>query len=307
MRYIYPRTTLANFIELKFEEPPMRPAEFLELLSAVPGVLTVVPHPKSKAEQNNYGDHYQERNFLVYSQMYPKHGMEFELTKYNHENSGSTISACYKTQIDRPRTMEAWRILKHSVAGREFNAQVVEKIDTELGKLAGASDFTDTGQPRVSVSSCNKITVSVSNTSVGTSQWPPPPSVPFWAGPCRPIAASSKPLYLLGWAASGFGSVTEQADQVPQDIVMPDVGMRAQAQAQVYAQAEAQARAQAQAFTSSVQPHPPEPVVPEDRWPSPPSNDGNEHLKPRDVTQPDLARLFETVSLDGWEWRYIVL
>ena len=50
MRYIYPRTTLANFIELKFEESPMRPAEFLELLSAVPEVLEVVLHPKSKLE-----------------------------------------------------------------------------------------------------------------------------------------------------------------------------------------------------------------------------------------------------------------
>ena len=110
---------------------------------------------------------------------------------------------------------------------------------------------------------------------------------------------------------------------------MPDVGLQAQAQAQAYAQAEAHARAQAQAFSSSVQPHPPEPVVPEDLWPSPPSNDGNEHLKPRDVTQADLARLipylqlmvnrqsgaalpsgmrgFEIASVDGWEWRYIVL
>ena len=114
MRYIYPRTTLANFIELNSEEPPMRPAEFVELLSAVPGVLTVVMHPKTKAEQNNYGDHYQERNVLVYSQMYPEHGMEFELTTYNHEKNWSTISACYKTQFDRPRAMEAWRILQHS-------------------------------------------------------------------------------------------------------------------------------------------------------------------------------------------------
>ena len=65
MRYIYPRTTLANFIELKSEQPPMTPAEFFELLSAVPGVLTVVPHPKSKSEQNNYGHHYQERQMSM--------------------------------------------------------------------------------------------------------------------------------------------------------------------------------------------------------------------------------------------------
>ena len=53
VRYIYQQTTLANFIELKSEQPPMTPAEFFELLSAVPGVLEVVPHPKSKLEQKN--------------------------------------------------------------------------------------------------------------------------------------------------------------------------------------------------------------------------------------------------------------
>ena len=250
MRYIYPRTTLANFIELKSEQPPMTPAEFLELLSAVPGVLTVVPHPKSKSEQNNYGHHYQERNFLVYSQAYPRHGMEFELTTHNHEKGGSTISACYKTQGNRPRAMEAWRILKHSLAGRELNAQLVEKIDTELRKLAGASDFTDTGQPRDSVSSYSNITVA----SSAVEQWLLPPS------------SSSA---------------------------------QAQAEAQAQAQAEAQARAQAHSLSISVQPHPPEPVLPEDLWSrsSPPSNKGNEHLKPRDVTQADLARLIPYLQL----------
>ena len=63
--------------------------------------------------------------------------------------------------------MEAWRILKHSVAGRELNAGVVEIIDTELRKLAGASDFTDTGQPRDSVSSYSNITVA----SSAVEQW----------------------------------------------------------------------------------------------------------------------------------------
>ena len=48
VRYIYPETTLANFIELKSEQPPMTPEEFFALLSAVPGVLKVVPHPKIK-------------------------------------------------------------------------------------------------------------------------------------------------------------------------------------------------------------------------------------------------------------------
>ena len=53
VRYIYRQTTLANFIELKSEQPPMTPEEFFALLSAVPGVLKVVPHPKSKLEQKN--------------------------------------------------------------------------------------------------------------------------------------------------------------------------------------------------------------------------------------------------------------
>ena len=108
VRYIYRQTTLANFIELKSEQPPMTPAEFFELLSAVPGVLKVVPHPKSKLEQKKFGHHYQQRTFLVYSQAYPRHGMEFELTTHNHEKNCSTISALYKTQGNRPRAM-AWQ------------------------------------------------------------------------------------------------------------------------------------------------------------------------------------------------------
>ena len=56
----------------------------------------------------------------------------------------------------------AWRILKHSVAGRELNAGVVEIIDTELRKLAGESDFTAKGQTRDSVSSYGNITVASS-------------------------------------------------------------------------------------------------------------------------------------------------
>ena len=167
----------------------MKPAEF----------LSVVAHPQSKAEQNNHGDHYQERNFLVYSQAYPRHGMEFELTKHNHEKGGSTISACYKTQGNRPRAMEAWRILKHSLAGRELNAQLVEKIDTELRKLAGASDFTDTGQPRDSVSSYSNITVASS--AVEQRLLPPSSS-----------SAQAQAIHLLAPVPTGtftFGFITQ--------------------------------------------------------------------------------------------------
>ena len=167
VRYIYRGTTLGNFIELKPEQPPMTPAEFFGLLSAVPGVLEVVLHPQSKLEQGKRGHYYQERAFLVYSRAHPQHGFEFELTTHNHVKNCSTISALYKSQGNRSRAMEAWRILKHSVAGRELNAGVVEIIDTELRKLAGASDFTDTGRPRDSVSSYSNITVA----SSAVEQW----------------------------------------------------------------------------------------------------------------------------------------
>ena len=151
VRYIYRQTTLANFIELKSEQPPMTPEEFFELLSAVPDVLQVVPHPKSKLG-------YQQHTFWVYSQVYPPHAMEFELTTHNHMKDGSTISALYKSQRNRSQAMEAWRILKHSVAGRELNADVVEIIDTELRRLRrdlSAQSFGPKGGPPCEV--CHQL------------------------------------------------------------------------------------------------------------------------------------------------------
>jgi len=86
--------------------------------------------------------------------------MEFELTTHNHVNNCWTISALYKSHGNRSLAMEAWRILKHSVAGRELNAGVVEIIDTELRKLAGESDFTATRQTSSSSSSAQASTSS---------------------------------------------------------------------------------------------------------------------------------------------------
>ena len=124
------------FIELKREEPPMTLGKFWELLCDVPGVFAV------HLEQKTWGRHHKQCTLLVYSRAHPRHGIEFELTTRNHKNNCSTISALYKSQGNRSLAMEAWRILKHSVAGRELNAGVVEIIDTELRKLAGESDFT---------------------------------------------------------------------------------------------------------------------------------------------------------------------
>ena len=137
-RYINEETTLSMFIELKHEEPPMTLGKFWELLCDVPGVFAV------HLEQKTWGRHHKQCTLLVYSQPYPTHGMEFGLHTHSDDKPSSTISAVYKLQGNRSRAMEAWRILKHSVAGRELNAGVVEIIDTELRKLAGESDFTAT-------------------------------------------------------------------------------------------------------------------------------------------------------------------
>ena len=153
-RYINEETTLSNFIELKPEEPPMTLAKFWELLCDVPGVLAV------QLEQKSLGRHYKQCTLLVYSQADPTHGMEFGLDTHSHEKPSSTISALYKLQGNRSQAMEAWRILKHSVAGRELNAGVVEIIDTELRKLAGESDFTATRQTSSSSSSAQASTSS---------------------------------------------------------------------------------------------------------------------------------------------------
>ena len=83
----------------------------------------VALHVKSIEQQNNPGaqdpknrvrrsGHYQARNFMVFSDLYPDdvHGMEFELTESNHYkdlNWPLTISACYKEQSNNERSLEA--------------------------------------------------------------------------------------------------------------------------------------------------------------------------------------------------------
>ena len=153
-RYINEETTLSMFIELKPEEPPMTLGKFWELLCDVPGVFAV------HLEQKTWGRHHKQCTLLVYSQPDPTHGMEFGLHTHSDDKPSSTISAVYKLQGNRSRAMEAWRILKHSVAGRELNAGVVEIIDTELRKLAGESDFTATRQTSSSSSSAQASTSS---------------------------------------------------------------------------------------------------------------------------------------------------
>ena len=76
--------------------------------------------------------------------------MEFELTENKHSKDKKkplTISACYKTQPNRFRALEAWRILRTAVAGKELDSRIVAKVDFELRQLAGATALTDEGLP----------------------------------------------------------------------------------------------------------------------------------------------------------------
>ncbi len=157
-RYTYANTTLANFIELALEHT-MEPEDFRALLRKVPGVTAVELHKCSKHDQGNPNaqdpkartrrkGHYQAQNFMVYSTIFPGIGMEFELTENKHSKDKKkplTISACYKTQPNRFRALEAWRILRTAVAGKELDSRIVAKVDFELRQLAGATALTDEG------------------------------------------------------------------------------------------------------------------------------------------------------------------
>ncbi len=85
------------------------------LLENVPGVTRVIDHPQgTKAEQSNHGHHYQEHNFSVYSELFPKKPMEFELTRDPHMKDPQrpyTISAAFRETVE-DLNLEVWRILE---------------------------------------------------------------------------------------------------------------------------------------------------------------------------------------------------
>ena len=108
---------------------------------AVTGVERVSYHPAGTIRRPLSGDHYQEYNFLVYSRFFPDTGMEFELSRNNHYKSKGwpyTVSALFKTQGDRAKQMEAWRILRASVQGKELLPDLVDHTDENLRSLTEA-------------------------------------------------------------------------------------------------------------------------------------------------------------------------
>ena len=153
-RYMYEKTVHANFIELSANHR-LEPEEFCELLENVQGVKAVTLHDKSKEEQGNPGaqdpknrtprlGHYQAHNFMVFSTLFPGdcRGMEFELTESLHMRNPRfplTISACYKIQATLHRSLEAWRILRAAVSGKELDSNVVSKFEEELKAFISAS------------------------------------------------------------------------------------------------------------------------------------------------------------------------
>ena len=135
-RYRYEPSAKCAFIELH-PDHVLTPEDWKPLLEAVPGVQKVVLHPKgSKQDQGNVGDHYQTWIFYVYSHLYPKHGMEFELTRHDHmkllPDRSFTVTAMFKEQPDHVHLLEAWRILRHSLHGKELLPSVVEQYEKEL-------------------------------------------------------------------------------------------------------------------------------------------------------------------------------
>ena len=153
-RYMYENTVHANFIELS-ADARLEPDQFRELLENVEGVREVALHRTSKEEQGNFGaqdptrrsprrGHYQAQNFMVFSTLFPNdcRGMEFELTESLHMRKVGlplTISACYKSQGSLHKSLEAWRILRAAVSGKELDSNVVSKFEEELKAFINSS------------------------------------------------------------------------------------------------------------------------------------------------------------------------
>ena len=91
------------------------------LLESVPGVNSVILHPKgSKEQQGNTGNHYQKHNFYVFCSAYPSLGWEFELSRHPHSKDPRltfTVTALFKNVGNRAKQLVAW---PHSLRQRRW-------------------------------------------------------------------------------------------------------------------------------------------------------------------------------------------
>ena len=135
-RFQYAPNSNAGFAELHPTYVPT-PEEFFQTLQRVPGVREV-KWQTSKTSQGNAGNHYMERNVLVYSNLGGNTPIEFELTRHNHminKEAPYTVTTCFKSP---PRHLipEAWRILRAVTQGKElFPIHVQEWQDRSLARL----------------------------------------------------------------------------------------------------------------------------------------------------------------------------
>jgi hypothetical protein len=149
-RYSYKSSSKGAFIELNSR---LEVDAWKVLLEGVRGVDSVGPHPKgTKADQGNDGDHYQATNFWVTSSIYPTVGMEFELSRHQHSKDKRrvfTVTALFKNVGSREKQLEAWRILRASVAGRELLPIFVEEFETYLRDLLAEEPDSDASSASV--------------------------------------------------------------------------------------------------------------------------------------------------------------
>lgn len=132
VRFEYENITLAGFIEMSPEwsqdSPKVVIRKFRHALLAVPGITQVKLHPEgTKKQQNNGGSHYQEHNFVVYTETTGQHWMEFELTRNDHMSGehNFTVTACFK-QPRREHVPEAWRVLTQACRSNALLPTVVD-------------------------------------------------------------------------------------------------------------------------------------------------------------------------------------
>ena len=124
--------TFAGFIKMSSEWSQDSPHavihKFRQALLAVLGVTQVTLHPEgTKKQQNNGGSHYQEHNFVVYTEKSRHIWMEFELTRNDHMcgNYDFTVTAYFK-QPRREHVPEAWRFLTHACRSNALLPTVVD-------------------------------------------------------------------------------------------------------------------------------------------------------------------------------------
>ena len=121
-RFMYEDTPRAHFIEL--DQLRLEPDCFRSLVEQVEGVRVCI-------DMNDY--------FNVFAELFPNEpGIKFLISDQFHirdVNTPATISVCFTVQPDDMHALEAWRILRSSVAGLELHTEIVDELDLQLRKI----------------------------------------------------------------------------------------------------------------------------------------------------------------------------